>query len=75
MNFRFKDKEQPRNLTSSVAGNLFEFPLPDVISASYLLYEFRPDLIDEVMDLLTPDNVRIAVIGKSDDVIDVAFCL
>ena len=51
-------------MTSSVAGNLFDFPLPDVISGSYLLYEFRPDLIDEVMNRLTPDNVRIAVIGK-----------
>jgi len=64
MNFRFKDKERPRNLTSSVAGSLFDFPLPDVISGSYLLYEFRPDLIDDVMKLLTPDNVRIAVIGR-----------
>ena len=64
MNFRFKDKERPRNLTSSVAGSLFDFPVEDVIAGSYLLHEFRPDLIDDVMKLLTPDNVRIAVIGR-----------
>jgi insulysin len=64
MNFRFKDKEKPRSLTCSVAGLLFDFPVEDVISGSYILYEFRPDLIEDVISRLTPDNVRIAVIGR-----------
>jgi len=64
MSFRFKDKERPRSLTSNTAGSLFDYPVEDVISGSYILHEFRPDLIEDVMSRLIPENVRIAVIGR-----------
>lgn len=34
------------------------------LSAGYLLEEFRPDLITDVLNHLTPDNIRVEVVGK-----------
>uniref|UniRef100_A0A3P9HS55 Insulin-degrading enzyme n=1 Tax=Oryzias latipes TaxID=8090 RepID=A0A3P9HS55_ORYLA len=63
--FRFKDKERPRGYTSKVAGLLHYYPLEEVLAAEYLLEEFRPDLIEMVLDKLLPENVRVAVVSKS----------
>uniref|UniRef100_A0A673HXW9 Insulin-degrading enzyme-like n=1 Tax=Sinocyclocheilus rhinocerous TaxID=307959 RepID=A0A673HXW9_9TELE len=63
--FRFKDKERPRGYTSKVAGLLHYYPLEEVLAAEYLLEEFRPDLIEMVLDKLRPENVRVAVVSKS----------
>ncbi|XP_073452147.1 insulin-degrading enzyme isoform X1 [Aquarana catesbeiana] len=63
--FRFKDKEPPRGYTSKLAGLLHYYPIEEVLAAEYLLEEFRPDLIQMVLDKLTPDNVRVAVVSKS----------
>ncbi|XP_075072253.1 insulin-degrading enzyme isoform X1 [Mixophyes fleayi] len=63
--FRFKDKEHPRGYTSKVAGLLHYYPLEEVLAAEYLLEEFRPDLIEMVLDKLRPENVRVAIVSKS----------
>uniref|UniRef100_A0A8C5L6T5 Insulin degrading enzyme n=1 Tax=Jaculus jaculus TaxID=51337 RepID=A0A8C5L6T5_JACJA len=63
--FRFKDKERPRGYTSKNAGKLHYYPLKGVLTAEYLLEEFRPDLIDMVLDKLRPENVRVAIVSKS----------
>ncbi|XP_008428221.1 insulin-degrading enzyme isoform X2 [Poecilia reticulata] len=63
--FRFKDKERPRGYTSKVAGLLHYYPLEEVLAAEYLLEDFRPDLIEMVLDKLQPENVRVAVVSKS----------
>ncbi|XP_051778792.1 insulin-degrading enzyme isoform X2 [Erpetoichthys calabaricus] len=63
--FRFKDKERPRGYTSKIAGLLHYYPLDEVLAAEYLLEEFRPDLIEMVLDKLRPENVRVAVVSKS----------
>ncbi|XP_063047624.1 insulin-degrading enzyme isoform X2 [Engraulis encrasicolus] len=63
--FRFKDKERPRGYTSKVAGLLHYYPLEEILAAEYLLEDFRPDLIEMVLDKLRPENVRVAVVSKS----------
>ncbi|XP_029496768.1 insulin-degrading enzyme-like isoform X2 [Oncorhynchus nerka] len=63
--FRFKDKERPRGYTSKVAGLLHYYPLEEILAAEYLLEDFRPDLIDMVLDKLRPEYVRVAVVSKS----------
>ncbi|EPY81998.1 insulin-degrading enzyme isoform 4 [Camelus ferus] len=37
----------------------------EVLTAEYLLEEFRPDLIEMVLDKLRPENVRVAIVSKS----------
>lgn len=34
------------------------YPLEEVLAAEYLLEDFRPDLIEMVLDKLRPENVR-----------------
>ncbi|KAM4607098.1 insulin-degrading enzyme isoform 2-T2 [Polymixia lowei] len=63
--FRFKDKERPRGYTSKVAGLLHYYPLEEVLAAEYLLEDFRPELIDMVLNKLRPEHVRVAVVSKS----------
>ncbi|KAG7269730.1 hypothetical protein CRUP_037614 [Coryphaenoides rupestris] len=60
-----KDKERPCGYTSKVAGLLHYYPLEEVLAAEYLLEEFRPDLIQMVLDKLRPEHVRVAVVSKS----------
>ncbi|XP_032396923.1 insulin-degrading enzyme isoform X3 [Etheostoma spectabile] len=63
--FRFKDKERPRGYTSKVAGLVHYYPLEEILAAEYLLEDFRPDLIEMVLDKLRPEHVRVAVVSKS----------
>lgn len=64
MQFRFKDKENPINLVSNVVHQMMTYPLTDVLSANYLLSEWRPDLIEDVLSRLTPQNCRITIVGQ-----------
>ncbi|XP_054168721.1 insulin-degrading enzyme-like [Oppia nitens] len=62
--FQFKDKERPLNYVRGLASILHDYPLKEVLSAGYLLEEFRPDLIIDVLNHLSVDNIRMAVVGK-----------
>ena len=64
MQFRFKDKENPLHLVSNIVHSILVYPLPEVLSANYLLTEWRPDLIKQVMEKLNPCNARIIIVGQ-----------
>lgn len=64
MQFRFKDKENPLSLVSNIVHQMITYPLPDVLSANYLLTEWRPDLIDDILNRLRPENCRITIVGQ-----------
>lgn len=64
MHFRFKDKEAPRSYVTNITFNMHEYPFEEVLSGSYLLSDWRPDLIEKVLSYLTSKNIRVAVIGK-----------
>ncbi|XP_030755591.1 insulin-degrading enzyme [Sitophilus oryzae] len=65
MIFRFKDKESPREYISSLVNSLQYYPLEDILSASYLVNEWRPDLVEDVWNNLTPEKARLAVVAKA----------
>ncbi|CAK1587423.1 unnamed protein product [Parnassius mnemosyne] len=62
--FRFKDVQEPRSFAVGHVHLLQEFPMEDVLSAYYLMTEWRPELIEELLDQLTPDNVRVGIVAK-----------
>ncbi|XP_014680687.1 PREDICTED: insulin-degrading enzyme-like [Priapulus caudatus] len=64
MTFRFKDKEKPQGFVTNVASNLHRYRLNEVLSGPYLLEEYKPDLIEQVLSHLIPENIRIAVVGQ-----------
>ncbi|VEN56875.1 unnamed protein product [Callosobruchus maculatus] len=64
MVFRFKDKETPRSYISSIVHNLKDYPMEHVLCASYILDEWRPDLIEEMWNNFVPQKMRMSVIAK-----------
>nr|WBY50760.1 insulin degradation protein [Helicoverpa armigera] len=64
LEFRYKDKLEPRNLVTGHVHLLQEFPMEDVLCAYYLMTEWKPELIQELLSLLTPENVRVGIVAK-----------
>jgi len=64
MQFRFKDKERPQSYACGLSGHLHDYPVTEVLTGGYLLSSWRPDLITEVLEQLTPQRVRVAVIAQ-----------
>lgn len=64
MQFRFKDKENPLSLVSNVVHAMQSYPLDQVLSAPYLISEWRPDLIENLWDKFDPKNARITIVGQ-----------
>lgn len=64
MQFRFKDKENPLSLVSNIVHSMIMYPLDEVLSANYLLSDWRPDLIELVLEHLNPANSRVTIIGQ-----------
>ncbi|XP_045456766.1 insulin-degrading enzyme [Melitaea cinxia] len=64
LEFRFRDVQDARAAVVAHAHLLQDFPMQDILSAYYLMTEWRPDLIENLLGLLTPDNVRVGVVAK-----------
>lgn len=65
MQFRFKDKETALLLVSSVVHSMQLYPMEEVLTAPYLISDWRPDLIQNLLDeCLVPDKCRIIIVGK-----------
>lgn len=62
--FRFKDKEKPLTLVSGVVHSMQIYPLDEVLTAPYLITEWRPDLITGLIDKLVPHNCRVTVVNQ-----------
>ncbi|GBP69439.1 Insulin-degrading enzyme [Eumeta japonica] len=64
MEFRFKDTQEPRSFVAGYVHSLQEFPMEDVLSAYYLLSEWRPELVERLLERLTPEHVRVGIVAK-----------
>lgn len=64
MNFRFKEKSVPRAYVNSVVQGLQMYPMNEILCADRIFTEWKPDLINWVIEYLTPQNIRVHVIGK-----------
>lgn len=64
MQFRFKDKETPLSLVSNVVHSMQLYPLEEVLSAPYLITQWRPEIIENLLKDFTPDNARIKICGQ-----------
>ena len=64
MQFRFKDKERPQGYVCGLAGHMHDYPTEEVLAGGYLLTEWKPDMITNLLNRLTPAGVRVAVVGQ-----------
>ncbi|CAG2165740.1 unnamed protein product, partial [Oppiella nova] len=62
--FSFKEKEHSMGHCVNTSEVLHDIPLNDCLSVGYLFHEFKPDLITDIVNLLTPDRMRVIVVAK-----------
>jgi len=62
--FRFKDKERPQGYVCSLAGYLHDYPIEEVLSGGYLVSEWKPERITEILNQLTPARVRVTITAQ-----------
>lgn len=65
MNFRFKEKSSPCSYVHFIAKSLPEYPIEEILTASALFLEWKPDLVKMVLGYLTPENIRIHVMAQA----------
>ncbi|ETW00084.1 hypothetical protein H310_07510 [Aphanomyces invadans] len=64
MNFRFRSKETPMNYATALATRMQLYPVQHIVAGSSLLYEYDPIQVKSIFSLLTPDRMRLLVVGK-----------
>ncbi|KAG5331760.1 IDE enzyme, partial [Acromyrmex charruanus] len=63
INFCFKEKSSPHTHVKFTVRALQEFPMNEILCAC-VNPEWQPDLIEEIIGYLTPQNVRIYITAK-----------
>lgn len=59
--FKYRPKWSGQDFPRYTAEKLRSFQWSDMLSAYYLIHEYRPDHIRNLLELLSPDNCRIVV--------------
>jgi secreted Zn-dependent insulinase-like peptidase len=62
--FRFAQETDPGRLAQSLSSRLHRYPAHDVLRGPYVMEQFEPDRILEILELLHPDNVNIHVTSQ-----------
>lgn len=65
MEFRFEDQKSPITVAAKIASCMRHYQMPDVLTGPLLVYEWRPDLIEFVLKMLTPENLRIVIVDQT----------
>lgn len=65
LEFRFEDEKYPIQLVTHVVSSMRHYSMNEVLSGPILISEWRPDLINFVLNLLTPKNLRIILVDQS----------
>ena len=65
ISFRFKEKEEPRSLATSLAPRMHYCPPHLLLQYPYLLDKFDPKLIEEYLHkYFTPENCSVVILSK-----------
>lgn len=62
--FDYKEKEKPRDYVSNLASNMHEYSIEEVVKSSYILDDYKPELIDDLISYLKPENMRVTIVAK-----------
>ncbi|KAJ3281261.1 Insulinase (Peptidase M16) [Rhizoclosmatium sp. JEL0117] len=65
--FRFEEKRNPASFASRVAGDMHDYPPPDILNGSTVMFELDKKKVEEVLDLLRVDNFRLTLISPDFD--------
>ncbi len=62
--FRFAEESQPGGLAQSLASRLHDYPMVDVLRGPYIMDQFDPERIRQMLSYLTPDRVYLQVVSQ-----------
>ncbi len=63
--FRFLSKRDPIDYTSTLASSMHTYPAEHLLSGPYKIYEYDPDLINDFLQYLTPENMMLFVTSST----------
>jgi len=61
LSFQFREARSDVSEVRWLAANMLNYPAAEVLRGPYLLADYRPDLIEEVLAALRPDNMLVTV--------------
>ncbi|PID44526.1 MAG: peptidase M16 [Proteobacteria bacterium] len=62
--FKFQERSTPFHFASRIANEMHQKPISEVIRGSYLMEQYSPDLYDDVLAHLTPENAFVTLSAK-----------
>ena len=65
LNFRFREKAAPSTYTRGLANDLHYFNIDEVLSGNYQMDEFKPDLIVDLLERISPENMLLILVDKN----------
>ena len=67
MRFLYAEKLEPISLARSLSNNFHLLPADELLRGHYSLDDFNPELIQEYLDYMRPDNVLLTVMANGLD--------
>ncbi|MGI9279721.1 MAG: insulinase family protein [Endozoicomonas sp.] len=64
LGFRYQEDVNPQQTASGLATRIHDIPAQDILRANYLYEDFDPQLISDLLDQMTPSNMRQVVIAR-----------
>ncbi len=65
LDFRFQEAVDPYSLVRSLASRMQRLPAEDILAGPYLLEHCAPELIQQFLAALTPDNLLLTVVDPA----------
>ncbi|MCW8331925.1 insulinase family protein [Photobacterium sp. SDRW27] len=70
--FRYQEKSRPLDTVSYLVMNLLHYSPEDIIYGDYMMAGYDESLIRELLDYLTPDNMRLVLVAQEQEYDQVA---
>lgn len=65
LEFEFLAKQKPYNFVMFAAGDMFKYPIEDILSYKYLFEEFQKDKLQKTIESFKLENLRITLRSKT----------
>ena len=63
--FRFAEQRDAGSIARSLSARMHDYPMQDVLSGPYLMEQYDPERIREVLAYITPERVYMQVVSQS----------
>ncbi len=62
--FRFQEKSRPLDTVSYLVLNLLNYAPDDIIYGDYMMSGYNQPLIEQLLELISPENMRITMVAR-----------